>query len=194
MKNISTDTKRGRGRPARLDRAEGAAIAERLFHGNGYDQMGVAALCDALGVRQPALYRVFGSKAGLLEAALERYADSPFAAFVAEEAALSKTSIDLMRNVLRRAAEVYAEDSERSGCLALETAYGSADPTARQAANVLVDNARSFLTERFEALGAQDADASANAVLLAMRGLSSEARAGRSKAAMQRAVDALVDH
>lgn len=154
--------------------------------------MGVAALCDALGVRQPALYRVFGSKAGLFRAALERYASGPFASFVAEEAAHAKTSADLMRNVLLRAAEVYAEDPQRPGCLALETAYGSADHEARHAATVLVDQVRALLTEKFKHLGAQDAVADATAVILAMRGLSSESRAGRSKVEMQKAVEALV--
>lgn len=56
---VMNDTKILCGRPARLYRADGAAIAEKLFHGIGYDdQLGVAEICDALGVRQPALYRV----------------------------------------------------------------------------------------------------------------------------------------
>ncbi|MFQ6550441.1 TetR/AcrR family transcriptional regulator [Aestuariibius sp. 2305UL40-4] len=192
MKNISSDTKRSRGRPARLGRGEGAAIAERLFHRDGYDQLGVAALCDALGVRQPALYRVFGSKAGLFEAALERYASGPFASFVPEEAARSQTPADLTRKVLSTSADIYTDDPDRRGCLALETAYGSADNEARQAAKVLVDQTRRFLTEKFTSLGARDAEASANAVILAMRGLSSEARAGRSKVELQKAVEALI--
>ena len=193
MVNVSEDTKPSRGRPARLGRAEGTAVAEHLFHRDGYDQVGVAALCDALGVRQPALYRVFGSKAGVLDAALESYAASPSASFVAEEAAHSDSPAGLTRNVLLRAAAVYANDPERPGCLALETAYGSADPHARAAAGVLVDRARGFLKQRFEALGAPDADASATAVLLAMRGLSSEARVGRSGDDLRSAVHALID-
>lgn len=192
MENVSSNTKIGRGRPSRLDGAAGAAIAERLFHRHGYDQLGVSTICDSLGVRQPALYRVFGSKAGLFEAALERYAQGPFASFVAEEAARSTSPAELTRNVLLRAAQVYADDPARPGCLALETAYASADEQARQAATALVDRTRAFLTTRFTSLGTQDAAASATAVILAMRGLSSEARAGRSKDDLQGAVEALV--
>ena len=192
MKNVSSDTKKLRGRPPRLDREEGKTIAERLFHRDGYDHLGVAALCDALGVRQPALYRVFGSKAGLFEMALERYAEGPFASFLAEEAERAQTPADLTCRVLLRSADVYSDDPDRRGCLALETVYGSADPDARQAAQVLVDRATDFLIEKFESLGAKDAEASATAVIIAMRGLSSEARAGRSRAALRSAVQALV--
>lgn len=193
MKNVSHDIKRRRGRPARLDRAEGTAVAERLFHRDGYDQLGVAAICDELGVRQPALYRVFGSKAGLLEAALKRYATGPFAQFVAEEIDRATTPPDLTRNVLLRAADIYSADPARSGCLVLETAHGSADEAARRAAMGLVEGTRAALTRRFAALGAGDASARANAVLLAMRGLSSEARAGRPRAEMRAAVAALLE-
>jgi TetR/AcrR family transcriptional regulator, repressor for divergent bdcA len=192
MTKVSTDTKISRGRPARLNRTEGAAIAEPLFHRDGYDHLGVAMICDALGVRQPALYRVFGSKAGLFAAALERYATGAFATFVADEIGRATAPSDLTRNVLLRAADIYAGDPGPYGCLALETAYGSVDGDARRAAMALVDETRAALAERFAALGANDAKAHANAVLLAMRGLSSEARAGRSAADLRRAVEVLV--
>ncbi|MEM1160847.1 MAG: TetR/AcrR family transcriptional regulator [Pseudomonadota bacterium] len=191
MKKITSDTKKGRGRPALLERTAGAAVAETLFHREGYDQLGIAALCDALGVRQPALYRVFGSKAGLFEAALEQYGSSRFASFVAEEIARAKTADALKRNVLLRAAETYTAAPERRGCLALETAYGSADPSARAAANTLVENVRKMLTERFSSLGAQEPAANADGVILIMRGLSSEARSGRTANALRNAVEAL---
>ena len=51
MKKITSDTKNGRGRPALLERTAGAAVAETLFHREGYDQLGIAALCAANALR-----------------------------------------------------------------------------------------------------------------------------------------------
>lgn len=194
MRKVSSDTERlRRGRPARLDRAEGVAVAEPSFHREGYDRLGVATLCDALGVRQPALYRVYGSKAGLFEAVLERYAAGAFGTFVAEEIRQAETPSGLMRGLLIRAADLYAGSPDRLGCLALETASTSADEGARRAAAALVERTRAALSDGFKALGANDAPARADAALLILRGLSTEARLGRSAPALRAAVETLLD-
>jgi len=43
-----------------------------LFAEKGYENVGVQAIVDAVGVRKPTLYHYFGSKTGLLEALLQR--------------------------------------------------------------------------------------------------------------------------
>jgi TetR/AcrR family transcriptional regulator len=48
--------------------------ALRLFAARGYDSVGVQEICTAGGVTKPTLYYYFGSKRGLLEALLKRYA------------------------------------------------------------------------------------------------------------------------
>ena len=63
-----------RGRPRSFDLDQAIDIAMKLFHARGYDAVGVAELVAALGIKPPSFYAAFGSKAGLLERALERYA------------------------------------------------------------------------------------------------------------------------
>lgn len=111
-----------------------------------------------------------------------------------EEIGRATNASGLTRNVLLRAADIYTDGPEPLGCLALETAYGSADEEARRAAMVLVDDTRASLADRFATLGARDAQARADAVLLTMRGLSSEARSGRSATDLHSAVEVLVKH
>ena len=178
--NVSRDTnKRGPGRPRRFDRAAGVGVAEALFHHHGYDALGIKAICDAVGVRQPALYAAYGSKAGLFEAALERYAGGPYAAFVAEAMDGATTPADALRAVLDAAARLYAADPERTGCLALEASTTASEPAARRAATELVEATRRALAARYAALGADLPEAWADATIAGMRGLSAEARAGR---------------
>ena len=64
-------------RPA-FDREEGVAIAQGLFHERGYDAVGVADLCDALGIVAPSLYAAYGSKAELFNRAMKRYVETDF--------------------------------------------------------------------------------------------------------------------
>ena len=183
--NISNDTnKRTAGRPRRFDRAAGVATAEALFHHHGYDALGIKAICDAFGVRQPALYAAYGSKAGLFEAALGRYAEGPYAAFVAAAMEGAATPEGAFHAVLGSAAQLYATDPERTGCLALEASTNASEPAARQAAAALVEATRAALAARYAALGAAAPEAWADATIAGMRGLSAEARAGQSADAL----------
>lgn len=183
--NIPKDTKlRVGGRPRRLDRDEGVATAEALFHAHGYDALGIKALCDAVGVRQPSLYAAYGSKADLFVAALGRYATGPYAAFVAEAVAGADTPEDAFRAVLDRAARLYAADPERKGCLAIEASSNASEPAARHAAIGLVEATRAALTTNYSALAADSPQAWADATITGMRGLSAEARAGRETDAL----------
>ncbi|AFG36220.1 TetR/AcrR family transcriptional regulator [Spirochaeta africana] len=49
--------------------------AVQLFTELGYDAVGVQPLCEAAKITKPTLYHWFGSKHGVLQAAVERYAD-----------------------------------------------------------------------------------------------------------------------
>ena len=187
---VSEDTKkRGRGRPRRLDRAAGVAAAEALFHRHGYDGLGIVAICDAIGVRQPAMYAAYGSKAALFERALARYAAGPYATFVGESIDGATAPAGALRTVLDAAARLYASDPDRTGCLALETSTTASDPEARQAAMDLVETVRATLAARYAGLGAEHPEAWADATIVGMRGLSGEARAGRSADALVEAVE-----
>ena len=156
------------------------ALAEALFHARGYDAVGIKALCDTFGVRQPALYAAYGSKTELFGLALARYAASPYAAFIAEAIDGATTPSEAFRAVLDGAARLYVADSERTGCMALEASANASDPAARKAACELVDAARTALAARYAELGANAPEEWANATIVGMRGLSTEARMGRN--------------
>jgi TetR/AcrR family transcriptional regulator, transcriptional repressor for nem operon len=61
------------GRPREFDVERALEAAMDLFWGRGYRNTTTRDLEAALGVKQSSLYRAFGSKAGLLDAVLERY-------------------------------------------------------------------------------------------------------------------------
>ena len=161
-----------------------------LFHARGYDHVGTAELCTAIGVRPPSLYAAYGSKLGLYERALERYGRSPMAGFVMDAMADATNAPEAMSAVLLTAAERYAADPERRGCLALEGSVGG-DADARELADELVRATRAVLRSRLEELGASDPEGDAEAVLVAMRGLSAAARSGGSARALRKAAERL---
>src|SRR5690242_7796928 len=66
-----------RGRPRTFDMGAAVDKAMGLFHGRGYDGVGVAELGAALGVSPPSLYAAFGSKMGLFRQAVARYIAGP---------------------------------------------------------------------------------------------------------------------
>lgn len=181
-----------RGRPRRLNPSDGVALAEPLFHRDGYDALAITEICDAIGVRQPALYRAYGSKAGLFEAALRLYAQGPYAAFVGEVLGRAETAEEGLRAVVLNAAALYGRDRSRPGCLVL-SAVGAIDDEARRTATLVVEATRAGMVEAFAGLGAPAPEAFADAALTAMHGLSAEARAGRPADALTRAATALID-
>lgn len=180
---------RPRGRPRRFDERAALDAAERLFGARGYAEVGVAELCRALGLRPPSLYAAWGSKLGLFEATLERYAEGVGARFAAAiEGAADRDA--LWRALLGDAARLYT-GGERRGCLALEST-GSGDADVRDLAARHAEGTRRMLAARLAALGVEDAETEARALLVALRGVSAEARAGASTRTLLRAVEALV--
>ena len=190
--NVPADpAPRRRGRPPAFDREGGVETALGLFHARGYDGVGTAELCGAIGVRPPSLYAAYGSKLGLFEAALERYAASPMATFVAEAGANATTPGELATSVLRAAAERYGADPERRGCLALEMSIAPGDAEARRRAERLVEQTRSHLAARLRELDAPHPNEMAATILTVMRGLSAAARAGEDRATLANTADGL---
>ncbi len=66
-------TSKSRGRPRRFEMDELLDSALELFWKRGYRATATRDLEAALGVSQSSIYNTFGSKQGLLEAALQRY-------------------------------------------------------------------------------------------------------------------------
>lgn len=70
--------------------------ALRLFVAQGYDAVGVQAICDAAGITKPTLYHYFGNKRGLLEAIMDTWG----APFLRELATVAAYDGDLQYRLL----------------------------------------------------------------------------------------------
>ena len=70
---MSNDTAARGGRPRQFDLDDATDSAMQLFWRNGYARTTTRDLEATLGINQSSLYHAFGSKAGLLVAAVTRY-------------------------------------------------------------------------------------------------------------------------
>ena len=61
------------GRPREYDTEKALDEAMEVFWRHGYEGATIAELTSAMGINPPSLYSAFGSKEGLLKAALDRY-------------------------------------------------------------------------------------------------------------------------
>jgi len=175
---MTTDFVRSRGRPRRFDADEAIAIAQQLFHERGYDAVSVADLTKMLGINPPSFYAAFGSKAGLYQRVLDRYADTgavPLQQILSAERPLAES----LAQVLEQAAHRYAADPDATGCLVLQGTHCT-DPQARQAACgfhvAAQDEIRRFIAAQYP----KEADRLADFVSTTMAGLSASARHGQS--------------
>ncbi len=115
------------------DRIELLDRAIELFRRNGYSATSTADLVEELGVNRKSMYAEFGSKQGLFEAALERYAAEHLANVLAPVEAH-----DAGAAAIRGAFDGYAQAADGwargRGCLMCNTAVERAalDPGARR--------------------------------------------------------------
>jgi TetR/AcrR family transcriptional regulator, repressor for divergent bdcA len=58
---------------------ESLTVGQRIFHAQGCDAVGLAAISDELGIKPPSFYGAFGSKADFFARILERYSNSVLA-------------------------------------------------------------------------------------------------------------------
>ena len=172
-----------RGRPRSFDMDQAVVTAMRLFHARGYDAVGVAELVAALGIKPPSFYAAFGSKAGLLERALERYAASEaniFGRAWAEGGGVA----EVIDRTLTLAARLYSERDGVAGCLVLDGTRNSADPAARALAAAAKRANREAIRDFIATERPDRADELAAFVTIAMAGMSAAARDGADAATL----------
>lgn len=177
-----TDTKisNSRGRPRGFDMEAALTTAQAMFHDRGYDGVGVAAITTALGIKAPSFYAAFGSKAGLFELVLDRYARSalPVDELLRPEAPVAEAVAAL----LEAAAHIYAADPRAPGCLVLESARAGRGAESGVAAKRFKDLSRDRLRVFVAAHFPEQAEAVADYAVTTMSGLSAGAREGWSEA------------
>ncbi len=161
-----------------MDQALETAI--RLFQARGYDAVGVAELGAELGIKPPSFYAAFGSKAGLLELAIERYAAGD--ANVFERAREKGGSVaEVIDRTLQNAVRLYPECGGVAGCLVLDGTRNSADAEARaltaKAKQAGFEALRDFIAGEYP----DRASELARLVTIALAGMSASARDGANR-------------
>ena len=192
MNSLVTDKKicSRPGRPRGFDPEAAVETAMRLFHERGYDGVGVAELCDAIGVKAPSLYAAFGSKEGLFERAVELYLATG-GRFVAEALAADAGLAETLRGLLLRAAEAYGAKDCPPGCLVMDATRNAADPKARDLTAALKRQSRKRLRERIARERPDLAAELADHVMVALYGLSAASRDGMSRKALRGVAEGL---
>ncbi|MEM7044360.1 MAG: TetR/AcrR family transcriptional regulator [Pseudomonadota bacterium] len=151
-----------------------------LFHERGYDGVGVAELAKEIGINPPSLYAAFGSKLGLFERAVERYADKD-GGFITDVLDRSRNPEEAIRELFLQAADSFAADRRCPGCLVMDGARNSTDPDASALTATLRGKTRGAIAAWLAGQGLHDAGPLADALMIALAGLSAAARDGMPK-------------
>jgi AcrR family transcriptional regulator len=108
----------GVGRPRTFDRDTALDQAMEVFWRHGYEGATIAQLTEAMGINPPSLYAAFGSKEGLLKAALDRYTERR-AAWM-EEVLSAPTAREVAERMLMGVAERQTDPANPPGCLLVQ--------------------------------------------------------------------------
>lgn len=163
----------------------------RLFVEQGFDAVGVADLCRAMGINPPSLYAAYGSKRGLFDQAVAQYGATTSEVYAAAIAG-ARDLRDLRRRVLDAAVELYLRGGG-TGCLVMGTLSSTRDADLKAALAGMVDARRQAMFDRARELGAdaEEARAEVTAISVAMMGLSAAARSGMDERALRDAASRL---
>lgn len=174
---MTKKTVRPRGRPRKFDVDEAIATAQHLFHSRGYGAVSVSDVTDALGINTPSFYSAFGSKAGLYERVINRYADHgaiPLADILRPDRPVAECITAMLEEAARR----YATDPAATGCIVLEGCRCS-DEEARVLAGAAHASAVEFIRAYIAARHPSEAGQLTEYLSTLMIGLSAQARAGK---------------
>jgi len=183
-------------RPLSFDPPEALDKAMRLFWRDGFAQVSIQCLTDAMGINRPSLYATFGDKEALFLKALHEYRDRyPGQALAAMRAARpGRAAIDALFAYVR---DTYTDDESPAGCLMMRTIAewtkeGPVLDFLRQFKNELSDELRQAVVDAQRAGeidAAKDPDAVAKYLLFTVKAIAMEARATGDRAH----VGALID-
>lgn len=106
------------GRPRAFDADKALDEAMEIFWRHGYEGATIAQLTDAMGINPPSLYAAFGSKEGLLKAALNRYTGKREALMA--EILAAPTARAVAERLLMGIAEAQTDPNHPPGCLLVQ--------------------------------------------------------------------------
>src|SRR4029077_3486590 len=106
------------GRPRAFDADAALDQAMDVFWRHGYEGATIAQLTEAMGINPPSLYAAFGSKEGLLKAALDRYS-AKRAAFM-EDILSAPTAREAAERMLMGIADTQTDPANPPGCLLVQ--------------------------------------------------------------------------
>lgn len=177
---VDTEKSGARGRPRSFDKDAAIDKAMRLFHARGYDAVGVAELVAELGIKPPSFYAAFGSKAGLLGCAIDRYTGGKANIFAGARAAGGGV-LAVIERTLMAAASAYPERDGVAGCLVLDGTRNSIDAEARRLTAEAKAASRAAMRDFIATECPARADELADFVGVAMAGMSAAARDGAGR-------------
>ena len=172
---------RSPGRPRSFDMDQALETAIRLFQARGYDAVGVAELVEELGIKPPSFYAAFGSKAGLIERAFERYSARARPMCLNGRETRAAAWQRLSTRTLANAARLYPERGGVAGCLVLDGTRNAADAEVRaltaRAKQASFEALREFIASEYPGRAAE----LAQLVTIALSGMSAAARDGAGR-------------
>lgn len=169
-----------RGRPRGFELESALETAMDLFHRRGYDGVGIAELSKAIGVSAPSLYAAFGNKRSLFAKVLQCYVQA-HGGWLPTALASEDTLEATMLSVFTQAAETYAANAEKPGCLIIDGTRNCTDAEAQQVTAGYRQATAQLIRDRIlltPALTAAAADSLANYAVTILVGLSGSARDG----------------
>ncbi|WP_432459667.1 MULTISPECIES: TetR/AcrR family transcriptional regulator [unclassified Agarivorans] len=123
------------------------SAALRLFTANGYENVGIQKIVEAVSVKKPTLYYYFGSKQGLLVTLLEQYFD-PFLEGLAHNAVYSGDMTLTLENIVKTYFR-FATKSPDLYRFALSLMYSSEQSEARKTIFPFVEQQYAILEDIF---------------------------------------------
>lgn len=169
-------------RPPKFDRDDALGCAMQVFWEKGFDGTSISDLTAAMGISAPSLYAAFGDKQALFDAAVDLYEQDA----VVPPALKAATAREVAEQMLSRAVELYTRPTRPRGCLVI------AEPTLEKRRRSGKDAIVRRL-QRAKRAGDLAADSDPRALAdyldLVLRGMSSKARDGATRAQLRAAAD-----
>ena len=177
-----------RGRPRGFDVNRAIATAMDLFYRHGYDGVGVAELSKTIGITAPSLYSAFGSKRELFEQVLQRYVRGE-GCWLPKALATGDILEAAICHLFVQAAENYAANPEKPGCLGMESTRNCTDAEAQAITAGFRATTRQLICARITTselnLTESEVNSLTNYAVMILVGLSGSARDGMDARALK---------